>query len=464
VKYSKTNNVDGATISTTNVGSTVGSSSNLFDSRTTRSYGLARTADANIELSEAFDNDPSRPTRTIDLVSLVGTTGLFGGPAAWYKLNGGATDATENGYDGTGSGPTYEDGKTWQAARFDGTDDYISLPSGAQAIIGEAGPWTISAWANPDDPYAGDADGAIFATTGTGYVRLYFDSANTRAVAVINDGTTSYTSVTANGSMPVGSWAHVVMTFDGSDIALYLGGTQIDTDSYGGSGLVVSSAYIGGESTALSFDGLIDEVRIYNRVLTTSEISALNSTPAAALNAGRVEIELYTDDVLQDSAVATLSQPLEQTYFVAAFDSVEADEVVVRFYVAGDEPVYIGYLFAGETSDVITIASESLNYAINSTSPAVVSRAGTAITGIGYLYATVDISTSEMTFSTFREMLATILEAGYAVPRLWYFDETCIMTGEAIYAILDASAAQLDPTWHKDEAKARTTIGLTEVF
>ena len=74
----------------------------------------------------------------------------------------------------------------------------------------------------------------------------------------------------------VATWAHLAVTYDGSVLALYVNGTQVATQLQSGPILTSTGALrIGGNNIWSEwFAGLIDEVRIYNRALTQSQIQA----------------------------------------------------------------------------------------------------------------------------------------------------------------------------------------------
>jgi hypothetical protein len=90
--------------------------------------------------------------------------------------------------------------------------------------------------------------------------------------------------VTIKNSCPLNQWQHVVFTYNGSGnvngskgyyngaYAVTGGNVAISGNLYGASGLRFGS-HAGG--TARFFDGFIDEVRIYNRVLSADEIALL---------------------------------------------------------------------------------------------------------------------------------------------------------------------------------------------
>ena len=66
----------------------------------------------------------------------------------------------------------------------------------------------------------------------------------------------------------------MVATFDGSKQILYVDGSPIASNSVTGRAGGISSLIIGGGET-LGFEGLLDEVRVYNRALTQEEVLAL---------------------------------------------------------------------------------------------------------------------------------------------------------------------------------------------
>ena len=80
-----------------------------------------------------------------------------------------------------------------------------------------------------------------------------------------------------------GAWHHVAMVHDGSDLRLYLDGEETSSDIGTAPLSPFTSAMlsIGGSDNGLDlFQGALDEIRIYNRSLTTAEISALVSGSA----------------------------------------------------------------------------------------------------------------------------------------------------------------------------------------
>jgi hypothetical protein len=138
---------------------------------------------------------------------------------------------------GSGSGKT---GRIGQAVAFDGSNDYISVGN-----IGTVK--TISFWMKADD----NTSRKVINIDGTDQIEINSSSA---VVATDFPAATVYVDG-SSGSATVGtSWHHVII---------------VDT-----TGVSASSFEIGRVSSSY-FDGMIDDIRVYNRTVTASEIESL---------------------------------------------------------------------------------------------------------------------------------------------------------------------------------------------
>lgn len=78
-------------------------------------------------------------------------------------------------------------------------------------------------------------------------------------------------------SNPVNAWTHVAMTYDGTRLVLYVNGLQVATNPAGGTiQSTASPLWIGGNTPyGEFFRGVLDDVRVYNRALTPTEIQTI---------------------------------------------------------------------------------------------------------------------------------------------------------------------------------------------
>ncbi|MHA1383268.1 MAG: LamG domain-containing protein [Candidatus Helarchaeota archaeon] len=167
--------------------------------------------------------------------------------------------------------PTVE-GKFSNALEFDGSDDFVNI--GNLDITNEL---TISAWINTGTT----ANQQIVRKT-KAYQLIVLDTGAIRGL--IGSGTYWTTSEACDGTTDItdGEWHHVVMTYDDSadSIKIYVDNTEECSDTITRSlGTNNNDAGIGqmpeGGTYARPFDGLIDEVIIYNRALSPDEIAQL---------------------------------------------------------------------------------------------------------------------------------------------------------------------------------------------
>ena len=192
----------------------------------------------------------------------------------YYPFNGNANDESGNGNHGVIYGATLATDKLGNencALSFDGNDDYVEISS--SLIFSEI---TFSAWVKIGDVYINNK--RIFTIDdGEDSVYYYFDiegtSLNTLAVNVGGVGIMDY-----DWPLISNSWTHIAVTYDGNNVRIYKDGVLIEKGVISASprtGLL----YIGGVDnpnySAQTWDGIIDEVCIYNYQLSESEIQIL---------------------------------------------------------------------------------------------------------------------------------------------------------------------------------------------
>jgi len=224
----------------------------------------------------------------------------------WYMetTNGAVTyvDSWTNDFDGTpepsvATGPTggidlgnRPDATQETATEFDGTDDGINL--GNSSLLSFDGgvpdlPFTMMAWIFMDDDF-GFRILSRSENTGTRPIEYLFGTTGSGDVVLVCYGEGSYSqSIRAISDNPsiTGQWIHVTATYDASksETGIYLytnaveaSATKSETGTYTGMSNDGRNTRIGKEADSPQYsDGLIDDVRIYNRVLTSAEIGVI---------------------------------------------------------------------------------------------------------------------------------------------------------------------------------------------
>jgi chitodextrinase len=208
-----------------------------------------------------------------------------GGLVAAYGFDEGsgstASDASGNGNTGSISGATWTtQGKYGSALSFNGVDNLVAI-SGSASLNVTTG-MTLEGWINPTATQSG------WRTMMQRQPDSYFLNASTSAGPLrpggggtINGDVSMVTGPTAS---PVNSWTHLALTFEGTTLTLYVNGTAVATQPAIGTLQTNSNPLrIGGNVPyGEFFQGLIDEVRVYNRALSAAEIQADMVTPVAS--------------------------------------------------------------------------------------------------------------------------------------------------------------------------------------
>lgn len=206
--------------------------------------------------------------------SYVPTSGLVG----WWPFNGNANDESGNGLNGTGLGsPTLTQDRfsvANKAYRFDGIDDYIAVARNYQTAF------SLSIWFNPSNSTlynplvdAFDANWEVqLKNTSPDYVSFITSS--------------SYQEFISSQITTTNNWYHLVCTYSSNTVTFYLNG--IKTDQYIVNPLPNNIGnYFFGASISGSdqfFNGKLDDIGIWNRALTQSEVTDLYNSNSLGIS------------------------------------------------------------------------------------------------------------------------------------------------------------------------------------
>ena len=246
------------------------------------------------EAGDATESDTSRPTEALDAMTMDTSTPdtyralvLSDRPSAYWRFEETTSVAKDEvgAHDGTYSrNVQHVDGVLpgTHAASFD---------SASTIIIGDAfgftgaAPFTLEIWAAPtaasgnpacmiakDTPNEGGSiqDGWAF----------YVGDSN-ELIGARWSGASEQSARAA--ALPSNVFSHVVMTYDGMRIALYVDGALVgDGASASSMASITSRLVLGGsrDGTGCFFHGVLDEIAIYNRVLPVDRIRAHHAAAA----------------------------------------------------------------------------------------------------------------------------------------------------------------------------------------
>ena len=228
-------------------------------------------------ITATYNSSSANASISLVAASLPGNqTGLIG---YWNFDEGSGTvahDTSGSGHNGTVNGATWTAGKIRGALSFNGSTTNVVTPNIA---IGRT--FSASAWVNP----------AV--TNQVGFVRiletqynigLYVgtDATGKKYQLIVNGGAGSTSSCAggfgcAQGGTITSGWHLVTATYDGTTGKLYVDGAMVASDTFTAPPSSALPLYMGSHFAGQGFGwhGVVDDVRLYNRAVTSTEVSTL---------------------------------------------------------------------------------------------------------------------------------------------------------------------------------------------
>ena len=213
------------------------------------------------------------------------------GLVGWWKAEGNANDATGSNNGVLRNGAAFAAGQVGQAFSLDGSNDYVDGLGTAPtfSFIQNTGIFTIEGWVRLDDPDALKEQVIAATTITTADKGYYFSMVNSSGQHQLDlfltrgeIGIPIIDSRSPEGVITAG-WHHVAAVGNGSQVTFYVDGVAYPGSGTMGtlsSGNSVRAMNIGWDAP-FAFDGMIDELAIYNRALSASEIQAIYNTGTA---------------------------------------------------------------------------------------------------------------------------------------------------------------------------------------
>jgi hypothetical protein len=227
----------------------------------------------------------SAPAQSVTLFVIPGTNAPAPEMQAHYVFEGNAQDTSGSGNHGTTTALSYVAGKVGaQAAQFNGTSSYVSIP---RSVTDD---FTVAMWVKTTDTAGGagaqwwSGKGLVDGEVGGGGAD--WGTAIVNGKFVLGIGSTGGDSTFASSvNINDNTWHHVAATRNNTSgaTAVYVDGVLRGSGTGAtGSRTFPASLRIGSLQTGNNFlNGTLDDVRLYDRVLTPGEIAALLAPPVA---------------------------------------------------------------------------------------------------------------------------------------------------------------------------------------
>lgn len=216
-----------------------------------------------------------------------GSPSYMSGLVGHWKLDDGTgTTATDSA--GSNDG-TLTNGPVWQpsgghdgggAVEFDGTNDYIT-----SAGPGFLSNFTVSVWVkSPVVPGTGELN-SIVRNRGRNFEIRWDSTAGNAGTLGFTTGGGSYQGI-SYGTIGANTWYHIVGTWDGTTLRSYNNGVFVTSSTPGSVPADDSSGVMEkGRNSDFGgyFNGLIDDVRVWDRALNAGEVADLYNASAPAM-------------------------------------------------------------------------------------------------------------------------------------------------------------------------------------
>jgi hypothetical protein len=284
----------------------------------------------------------------------------------YWKLDegAGASVADASGDGNTGmlvNGPKWTAGKFGTALSFSGGADLVQVPGGGSLASLYRNGLTVSAWIKPESAGAGGR-GRIVDKDNNDVGWFFAMSASTSMIFAVDQFAGTQPSRVSTAVVAPNAWQHVAATWDGSvngaNIHLYVNGVPADGTAVNGSGAAQADAttplVIGNRAVdrARGFDGAIDDVHMYNRVLSASEVrnlvgggvnvtvNSVSTGQTYTLTTAKVGAALYTD---RDYTITSIPASLAGNVMI---QTANADKTVkanphLKFTIDRSATVYV---------------------------------------------------------------------------------------------------------------------------
>jgi hypothetical protein len=264
-------------------------------------------------------------------ISQTGCVPAPSGLVAWWPGDGNADDIV-GGNNGTLVGDTsFAMGQVAQAFSFDGSGDLVDIGNPPSLQLQD---FTIDAWINRD---------TAAAATIAGYVSFGGYQLGICSAAICPGGSEDSLFLSKTGVDGVHSgaefqitnlqWHHVAVTKSGSNVVFYMDGVPSTPRTY--AQVFEFTATPTFRINGSTFDGLIDEVEVFNRALSASEIQAIYNAGSAGKCKNTPPVSMCQDVVVSAGSNCAANASIDNGSFDPDGDPITLSQSPLGPYLLG---------------------------------------------------------------------------------------------------------------------------------
>jgi len=178
------------------------------------------------------------------------------------------------------------------ALRFDGISESVTIPNKPALSIGDQ--YTVEAWIFAEEWKSQSWQGSLFSNDahGTGEERGFaFRCGDNGKLSFVMGASSDWNEVVSPSIMNTKQWHHVAAVIDNGSMSLFVDGLEVANGTYPGAATACELAFTIGESSGFPgrvFDGIIDEIRIWNTARTASQIADNKTVDLTGTESGLV--------------------------------------------------------------------------------------------------------------------------------------------------------------------------------
>jgi subtilisin-like proprotein convertase family protein len=236
---------------------------------------------------------------------LISAPPVLSGSFAWWPAEGNANEIIGGTTGVVKPGTTYSTGVIGQAFSFDGVNGCV-MNTNTPSMTNIQNTFTMAFWAYPKKGFSIQPEGGGFGNSGQNYA-IFPDwggasssgpagvgvSVGTNGISVV-EHCNNYMPSSLSYTNPMNGWVHVAVVYLNKQPTLYVNGVNVRTGVTSSETFVYPSKDFGGSyGNAFGnfqfkpygpYKGLLDEVKIYNRALSATEIQAIYNAGIAGGN------------------------------------------------------------------------------------------------------------------------------------------------------------------------------------